>query len=70
MYDATKTKMLIDNTPINCALNVASAFVIGTTKVPNIPANMWAGIAPTTSSSLNENSSLVPNTTITTHSTN
>ena len=26
---------------------------------------MWAGIAPTTSSSLNENSSLVPNTTIT-----
>ena len=64
MYDTTNTKMLIDSTPINCALNEASVFVNGTANVPHIPANMWAGIAPTTSSSLKLNNNLVPNTTI------
>ena len=56
--------MLIESTPINCALNDASAFVNGTASVPQIPANKWAGIAPTTSSSLKLNNNLVPNTTI------
>ena len=44
MYDTTNTKMLIDSTPINCALNDASVFVNGTANVPHIPANMFAGI--------------------------
>ena len=64
IYDTTNTKILIDSTPIICALKFASEFVNGTARVPQIPANMWAGIAPTTSSSLKLNNNLVPNTTI------
>ena len=49
------TKALIETTPSNCVPNEAPEFVIGTAKVPQIPANKCAGIAPTTSSIFNEN---------------
>ena len=53
----TNTKTLIEITPNNCVPNDVSGFVIGTARVPQIPANKWAGIAPTTSSIFNENRS-------------
>ena len=39
MYETTNTKALIEITPINCALKLASEFVSGTASVPQIPAN-------------------------------
>ena len=54
------TNALIDITPSNCAPKFVSGLVIGTASVPQIPANKWAGIAPTTSSIFNDSKNLVP----------
>ena len=59
-----KTKALIDITPKSCGPNDVSELVIGTAKVPQIPANKCAGIAPTTSSIFTDSKNLVPYTTI------
>ncbi len=39
MNDTMNTNALIEITPSNCAPNEVSEFVIGTAKVPQIPAN-------------------------------
>ena len=62
--DTTKTKPVTLMTPSNCDAKLVSVFVIGTASVPQIPANKWTGIAPTTSSIFNLNNSFVPATTI------
>ena len=50
IQDKTKLKMQTEAVPINCVPKDVSEFVKGTTNVPNIQANIWTGIAPTTSS--------------------
>ena len=42
----------MDITPRSCVPKLALELVIGTANVPQIPANKWAGIAPTTSSTM------------------
>ena len=63
MYEIINTKIFIETIPNNCDPKEVSGFVSGTASVPQIPANKWAGIAPTTSSIFNENKILVPITT-------
>ena len=46
----TKTNTFMEITPSNWVPKFAPELVIGTAKVPHIPANKCAGIAPTTSS--------------------
>ena len=48
--DKTKLKIHTEAVPINWVPKDVSGLVIGTTKVPKIPANICTGIAPTTSS--------------------
>ena len=50
MNETAKTNTRILTTPRNCAPKFVSAFVKGTARVPQIPANPCTGIAPTTSS--------------------